>query len=205
MKRFCSCGRALHAQTKGSSCLACIRIAAAVRRARPCIDCGGHKNVNAAARCRSCSDKNPATRRRRNLAVSASRRAKLRTDPEFAKRAREHGRQLGLSGAARAASRRPDVVARRAIARSRAVMGWCPAEYRPLYDELTKSRRLRAADARRAVEQQIAIDQARMDPFERQLAQVRAGRAIVAKPDLRDRREFAFSLASGSSLAEAGL
>lgn len=84
--------------------------------------------------------------------------------------------------------------------RSETVMGWCPPEYREQYRELRyKGKRLKAAEARRVIEEKIAADRALMTPFERQLAKVRAGANII---EIRPARapDPAYSL-TGSSMS----
>ena len=73
----------------------------------------------------------------------------------------------------------PEAIARRdmvAVAKklSDAKMAWCPPEYRELHRRLSQSKRLPLAECKAMIAEQVKIDRARMSPFERQDADLRA-------------------------------
>lgn len=157
-------------------------------------------------RCRSCSAKHnradPVMNANRLEALRAKKRTpecravqraarlklleKRKDDPVFQSYLREQGRRLQADFVAH-----PDALKRRAIGSARAsrrraeqYMAWCPEDRRAEYQKFR--RKLGATEARRIIE-------ADMTPFERQLARVRAGAALVSafKPK---RSDHAFTL-----------
>lgn len=126
--------------------------------------------------------------------------------PESAARRREHGRQMadtlracndGMTAEKRAANGKK---------RSATMLAWCPPEWRDHYRGLIKRGRRKPvaqamtfaaiaeaerraeidrAEAARLAEKERAAALAAMTPFERQLARVAAGVALIPKPRLR--------------------
>jgi transcriptional regulator with XRE-family HTH domain len=68
---------------------------------------------------------------------------------------------------------------------------WLPDAYREQYRRIAK--KTCAAEARRLILEQIAADEARLSPFERQMRALTKGAQLVAKPVLR-RRDSDFTL-----------
>jgi hypothetical protein len=97
--------------------------------------------------------------RKRGEAVSRQRRARIATDPAFAAKVREAGRQLGLAklGASRHGPGSP-VRMRAGEGVSNRRLAWCPPEYRDIYRFLLKEKHVPAAEARRMVEDQMRHD-----------------------------------------------
>ena len=197
---------------------------------RTCSDCSKELGMrNRSGLCRSCL----ARRHNADPAVTARRKAAIRArfdDPEVlaAHRARiarymanmppEHraARQAHGQAMYREVLCRPDIVAKREAARqepgnrrrrgeklSASRLPWCPAEWRPLYRDLTR-KGVPPADARSAVEAEIkhavsraaAAERARlssMTALERQLERVRAGVAVIPRFNPR-RADPAFTL-----------
>jgi hypothetical protein len=93
--------------------------------------------------------------------VRAGTRAALQRPDMMAQR-RELGRRVGKSGTGhqRFAAGSPERVAA-GKAQSRTKMAWCPLEYRAAYRDMVDSKRLPAAEAREAIEAQMATDAAR--------------------------------------------
>lgn len=107
-------------------------------------------------------------------------RKRYAQDPEFARRMADNCRKIGLSQMGHAAQPRGSEPRRRAVASRRAtLLGWRPPEYLPEYERLVYSKRLRAADARAAIERQIAADLSKLSPHERQLRQIANGARLV--------------------------
>lgn len=170
--------------------------------------------------CRPCalikSRADPEWQRRRieglrNKAKDPSYRARLAEslhrwhrenadDPEYQARQRENGRKLKATGLGNAAQRRGSpgrVRVGRLLSDQR--LGWCPREYRPLYQEYRRKRGWGAERARQYVEARIAADLLNMTAFERAMAKVKAGAGIVEVQPLRQ-AERAYSL-TGCGLA----
>ncbi len=53
-------------------------------------------------------------------------------------------------------------------------IAWCPEEHRPLYWYMRRTKRMTLAECKAAIANQIRADRARMSPFERQEADLRA-------------------------------
>ena len=167
---------------------------------RTCIGCGVPVSKHSrTCRCRSCSAKHnradPEMNARRQAALSAKQktpemRAKYRAgrlaliekrkdDPQWQEYLRAQGQRLY-----RDFCQHPDALKRRCAAAAKAAtrraernMAWCPPERRADYQKFRKQ--VGAAEARRIIE-------AEMTPFERQLARVRSGAALV--PTFKPRR-----------------
>ncbi len=191
---------------------------------RTCSDCPSPISRFSKGRCKPCS----ARRLNADPAISAKRKvaqeeffgrpevkkdlaeriqrtaAKLTPDQIEARRAR--GRHVAATVLHRpdvaARSNSPEAKARAGRARTNTVLAWCPPEYRARYRALKDSQLIRAPEARRMIEEEIARDErqrlAAMTPFERQLEWVRNGGALVAKPDLR-KADHSFTLGGVAS------
>ena len=113
---------------------------------------------------------------------------KMAADPQMRAEMVERGRALGKSLVGHQHMPANGVARRKAVeSRLRTMLGWCPPEYLPLYRHLVYSKRMRAADARAIVQQQIKDDQAKMSPFDKQLQRVRRGEATIVRkftPDI---------------------
>lgn len=166
-----------------------------------CLDCAGPvSRQSRTSRCRACAlavlNASPA--------FAASRTAGIRRryeDPVFrARKARAiHARHMAARRNPETAERLnrniwiarqrltdPDVRAKflagRAAAgrkRSATVLKWCPPDRIEEYRSLTRSKRMKAAEARRMIEET-------MTPFERQLTRVRNGAGITDYARLRN-------------------
>lgn len=101
----------------------------------------------------------PATRAEHIARTADGLRRRLATDPVERERRSAYGRALGLSGKGLAAQGSGSP-ARQIVAfkQSERAIGWCPLEYRDEYRRLTGKMGVRAADARRMIEAQIAKD-----------------------------------------------
>ena len=194
-----SCGRCrgpLSATNKSGVCLLCKRAAKAAKAAAGCLDCGRSKGFRA-KRCDPCSRRflktDPRAKALRGAKISRRRRDRLASDPDFAAQLSRHAHALGKASRGSRRKLRPETIARRTATR----LAWCPEEYRGLYRELRKG--AGAGEARRLVEEQIRADRARMTPFDRQMAAVKAGAAVRPKMDLRP---ATIDPASGSSLVQ---
>ncbi|UZW54040.1 hypothetical protein NUH86_10885 [Sphingobium sp. JS3065] len=113
--------------------------------------------------------------------TSEGLRARLASDPDEAARRREAGRALGKSGlghAAQGAGSEPRIRVGRM--QTERYLGWCPMHLRDQYRDLVNKKGVPALEARQIIEQQIAADQAKLTPFERQLKLIREGKATVA-------------------------
>lgn len=148
-----------------------------------CIDCGvGLCKINRSGRCKLCFNqamwKDPQFRQNRLVGIrrkfaepeyaekmskKARRLAQLMAiDPEIQARKRELGKIAYQKNLA------PPEVRARAIAAVRRAgpthtelrLGWCPQEFRERYSRLVNSKKMKAADARAIIEQEIADQQA---------------------------------------------
>lgn len=125
------------------------------------------------------------------IATAKANGLRALANPEARAKMVENGRKI-----ARAYLQSPEVLAklnspelreRRARTISEMRMAWCPVEYRDLYRELTGSG-IRAPEARQMVRDQIARDEARLSPFERQMKALERGAKLVAN-DVRGLHE----------------
>ena len=117
------------------------------------------------------------TPERRNAALLAAR--KRMANPEYVTFITEHMRNV-----VGPLSRLPENMAKRNMKRagrkiSERHMAWCPVEYRALYHEVKKAGLLKA-EAQQIVFDQIARDNARLSPFERQQRALERGGTLVA-------------------------
>lgn len=204
---------------------------------RSCIDCPAKiSRQNRTGRCRPCAlvamNRDPVARARRVAALMAGlatpegrekrlaglQRFNSNLPPEEIERRRVHGRHIAATVLnrpdVRAKSNAPDVRRRANVSRVEVMLGWCPAAYRDQHRRNVTSKRMSAAESRRAIETEIAevaaADQARRDEarraggprmtFEEQLARVRAGATLVPKIALR-RPDPAFTLGGVGSAA----
>ena len=72
-------------------------------------------------------------------------------------------------------------------------MAWCPPEYREMHRHLSQTKRILIAECKAIIAEQIKIDRARMSPFERQEADLKAklernDAAPIASNDMFRRR-----------------
>lgn len=196
----------------------------ALKVAATCLDCPATLSAkNKSGRCSPCGNRrresDPAFRARRVAGIRKSfdnpaRRATAATTmrragrialerPEHRAWMVERGKQLY-----RDVLTRPDVVAKTKAAVSKArklraerELAWCPLEYRELLDTLKRSKKLPAAEARRAVEAEIVSDKRRAKrprTFEEQLALVANGASLANKVALR-RADHDFTLGGVSA------
>ncbi|SKB26974.1 hypothetical protein [Sphingopyxis flava] len=89
-------------------------------------------------------------------------RRAIAENPEFAEKRRELGRMIGKTRLG--VMNRPAGCPSRILAGRRSgatKLAWCPVEYRDDYRRLVKSQGLKAAEARKVIEDQIAADAAR--------------------------------------------
>jgi len=84
------------------------------------------------------------------------------------------------------------------VKRVNTMLAWCPPKWRDEYRRLLNRGKWRANTARKAIEDRIAAERARMTPFERQMEAVRNGAGISIKP--RIVREYDFTLGGVSPL-----
>jgi hypothetical protein len=179
---------------------------------RTCSDCSSPiTRQSKTGRCRVCSlaatNADPELKARQLAAVreysnrpevrAASRERLAKYRENMPEADREKRRQRGyeqaatvlLSAEIRARSNSPEAKAKAGARRTETVLAWCPPPYRDLYRTLKKSQRYLAAEARALVEEAIAADKrrakARPDTFERQMARIAAGAAVMDAPDFR--------------------
>lgn len=160
-------------------------------------------------RCKPCNvrhmNSDPETRRRRGETV----KRKCQSDPLY--RARKASvvlanKNAGMSDPAKRANmmaswRRnlakaftPEAIARKLANQpegnrklSERRMAWCPPEYRELYHFLVGPKKLRMAEAKELIAEEISRDLAKLSPFERQDRALANGGTLVAndqKPSL---------------------
>lgn len=109
-------------------------------------------------------------------------RKKMAEDPQARAEMVERGRALGKSLIGHKHMPAAGAARRKAVeSRLRTMLGWCPAEYLEQYRHLVYSKRVRAADARAIVEQQIKSDEANMSAFDKQLHRLRRGEATIVQ------------------------
>lgn len=150
---------------------------------------------NTTGRCRSCGCRRAwATPEGREKARARSRKAHatMSRDPVQVERRRAWGRHLAanvLSGEAWAKSQTAEARRRAGEKNTERMLGWCPAEYRPLYRQL-RHQKFSAAEARSLIEREVArtaeaevaaLRAAKPATFDEQLAAVAAGAKVVAK------------------------
>lgn len=178
---------------------------------RTCVDCGSPVSSQSKGRCKPCSARHLntcpeiiANRAAARAAYHARPEVKQANAARLAKHAanlsdaererrRERGRHIAATvlhtpeNKAKAAD--PAVRAKAGRKRTDTVLAWCPPEYRDRYRHLKDSQLLRAAEARRIIEDEIATDERRrlaaMTPHERQLERIRNGARIVEVQPLR--------------------
>lgn len=170
-----------------------------------CVDCSGPvSRQSRTGRCKGCVtaylNSDPEVHARRVGGI----RKKWRTDPEYkARKVRAiHERHMRARQNPEVAARlnqnilnaryrlsEPEVIERyragvkRAGAeRSRKAIAWCPPKYRDEYRSLTRSRQMKAPEAKAAI---LAKAAAEMTPFERQLEKVRNGAGIIEVRPIR--------------------
>ena len=148
-----------------------------------CTDCGkalGHNPRRKGTRCQPCSSRaiatDPAKREKCRMAMiqrladpqeraklsercKRGWKAKFARDPEARARLVETGRRVGKlnTGNSLTPAGSPARIAA-AAKQSEFYMGWCPIEYWDDYRRLVKTYGIRAADAKRMIEDQIASD-----------------------------------------------
>jgi len=186
-----------------------------------CSDCHGPISTQSkTGRCRRCavnhSNADPAIRARK---AEANRRKSQ--DPAFVQRAVRHlqaGQKAARSDPERAAKLVAKVQANLALAwsvearrkwyagrkeaarrRTETMLGWCPPRWRDEYRRLRNCWGRGAAEARRMIEEKMAIERANMTPFERQMEALRNGARLIEKPRFRS-REYDFTLGGVSDL-----
>ena len=94
----------------------------------------------------------------------------------------ERGRVLGESLIGHKYMPAAGEARRKAVAsRLKTMLGWCPAEYLEQYRHLVYVKRVRAAEARAIIEQQVKDDEANTPAFEKQLRRLRRGEATIAR------------------------
>lgn len=155
------CGASISGQSKSGLCHP-------HAMARLHADPGYREKLHAAQR---IADARPEVKRKRAANLAAFRATMSEAEQE---RRREHGRLLARTylsdPAVRARAHSPASRAAAVAGNIRAKLGWCPAELRPLYDQLIRSKRFPAAEARRIIEGEL-VERARRDIASRNIAQ----------------------------------
>ncbi len=190
--RLCldGCGRTITARSVSGLCKPC-------NAARLGRDRAARAKAAATNRARSATPEGRAKARDTALRAMVTRKSR----PGAIEALRASGRRLGLSRVGNAACPAGSEVRRNAGRKSSETkMAWCPPEFRETYQWLRQTKQMRAPEARAVIEQEISVRAARRTPFERQMEALRQGAKLVAKPDLRDKREFAFTLGGVSPL-----
>lgn len=122
-----------------------------------------------------------------NLAAVKERFAEVvardNADPERQKWRKEHGKRQYREYLSRpdviAKTLSPEVRAKAGRSRTETTLGWCPPEYRPVYQDLINKKLMKAAEAREAIEEMIRAEARR------------SIRAIEREQHERQRREIA--------------
>ena len=112
---------------------------------------------------------------------------------ETLERRREHGRRCAQqnlqSPEMRARTADPAMKAENGRKRTDTVLAWCPPEYRDRYRHLKATKRMRAAEARALIEDEIASDErkrlAALSQFERQMERIRNGAKLIEVHPMR--------------------
>lgn len=79
-------------------------------------------------------------------------------DPDLLERRKAHGARVGKLP--RRGCHSPERNAKASIAATQRYLGWCPPAYRESYRKLVRNSGIKAADARRMIEEQVARDHA---------------------------------------------
>ncbi|MCK0531468.1 hypothetical protein [Sphingobium agri] len=109
-------------------------------------------------------------------------RKRMADDPQMRAEMVERCRTLGKSMLGHKHMPAAGPARRKAVeSRRRTLFSWCPAEYFEQYRHLVYAKRVRAADARAIVEQQIKADEANMSAFDKQLHRLRRGEATIVQ------------------------
>lgn len=151
-----------------------------------CIKCLANLPEEREKRRRYAGDRwnNPMFRARMSVKLSAGAKRRA-ADPVKGAKMREIGKERAkhlLSPEVFAKSQRPEARAAAGAKTREFWLGWCPQEYRARYKYLTANMKIRAAEARRMVEDEIKADQRRklaaMSPFERQMHALQNGATL---------------------------
>jgi hypothetical protein len=176
----CGCGKELSNQNKSGLCVQCFNRS---RNADPEFQRRRLEGIHRKAA-------EPAHRAKMASVVIRNSRRWAAT-PEGRAWMEQNGKRLATE-----VLRRPDVMAKAISPEARAKAnrareetwyGFCPAEYRPLYKYLRKTKKLTRDEAISAVQQEVASDLAKLSPFERQMRALQKGAQLIAndqKPSL---------------------
>lgn len=130
---------------------------------------------NQSGYCRKCFSRSVPVSDETRAKISAGIKRKLMEDPEFAEQRKEHARQASRSPAAvearterwkrerlwekgTAARCKPEVAKRAGRTLSARRLAWCPPHLRQAYLDLINVKRIKAAEARRMIEDQVAAE-----------------------------------------------